>query len=131
MPRSAIATGLVDYELPPAEMPAQLIAYAAHAFGKLPPTPAGPDAHDRKCAEQDLVLLRAQVGHDFSQYKPSYHPAPDRAAHGRPPDRNPRRITSSICSRRRVEVEALFRDLLIGVTHFFRDPAAFRRWSNR
>jgi len=36
MPRSAIATGLVDYQLPPAEMPAQLIAYAAHAFGKLP-----------------------------------------------------------------------------------------------
>ena len=34
MPRSAIATGLVDYVLPPAEMPAQLIAYAAHAFGK-------------------------------------------------------------------------------------------------
>jgi two-component system CheB/CheR fusion protein len=33
MPRSAIATGLVDYELPPAEMPAQLIAYVAHAFG--------------------------------------------------------------------------------------------------
>ena len=41
MPRSAIATGLVDYELPPAEMPAQLIAYVAHAFGK-PPRPAPP-----------------------------------------------------------------------------------------
>jgi len=39
MPRSAIATGLVDYELPPAEMPAQLIAYAAQAYGK-PPLPA-------------------------------------------------------------------------------------------
>ena len=36
MPRSAIATGLVDYVLPPAEMPAQLIAYVAHAFGKGP-----------------------------------------------------------------------------------------------
>ena len=43
MPRSAIATGLVDYELPPAEMPAQLIAYAARAFNPAPkaaaPTP--------------------------------------------------------------------------------------------
>lgn len=39
MPRSAIGTGLVDYELPPAEMPAQLIAYVTHAFGK-PPRPA-------------------------------------------------------------------------------------------
>ena len=34
MPRSAIATGLVDYELPPAGMPAQLIAHAARAFGR-------------------------------------------------------------------------------------------------
>ena len=34
MPRSAIATGLVDYVLPPAEMPAQLIAYVRHAFGQ-------------------------------------------------------------------------------------------------
>jgi two-component system, chemotaxis family, CheB/CheR fusion protein len=41
MPRSAIATGLVDFELPPAEMPAQLIAYVTHAFGK-PPLPAVP-----------------------------------------------------------------------------------------
>lgn len=32
MPCSAIATGLVDYVLPPAEMPAQLMAYVAHAF---------------------------------------------------------------------------------------------------
>ena len=38
MPRSAIATGLVDFELPPAEMPAQLISYVAHAFGT-PPLP--------------------------------------------------------------------------------------------
>ena len=34
MPRSAIATGLVDYELPPAEMAAQLMAYTVHAFCK-------------------------------------------------------------------------------------------------
>src|SRR5271155_4588693 len=35
MPRSAIATGLVDYVLPAAEMAAQLIAYVGHAFGKV------------------------------------------------------------------------------------------------
>src|SRR6202051_4012403 len=33
MPRSAIATGMVDFVLPPNEMPAQLLAYVAHAFG--------------------------------------------------------------------------------------------------
>jgi len=36
MPRSAVATGLVDYVLPPAEMLPQLIAYVAHAFGRTP-----------------------------------------------------------------------------------------------
>ena len=47
MPRSAIATGLVDYVLPPDKMPEQLIAYVQHAFGHRPkpvisalPTPA-------------------------------------------------------------------------------------------
>src|ERR1700677_3160337 len=33
MPRSAIATGMVDFVLPPNEMPAKLLAYVAHAFG--------------------------------------------------------------------------------------------------
>jgi two-component system CheB/CheR fusion protein len=33
MPRSALATGLVDYELAPAEMATQLMSYVAHAFG--------------------------------------------------------------------------------------------------
>ena len=39
MPRSAIGTGLVDYELPPAEMPAQLMVYVSKVYGKslLPP----------------------------------------------------------------------------------------------
>jgi two-component system, chemotaxis family, CheB/CheR fusion protein len=36
MPRSAVATGLVDYQLTPAEMPKQLIAYVAHAFNRPP-----------------------------------------------------------------------------------------------
>jgi two-component system CheB/CheR fusion protein len=39
MPRSAIATGLIDFILPPAEMPTQLIAYNNQAFGKNPLCP--------------------------------------------------------------------------------------------
>jgi two-component system CheB/CheR fusion protein len=50
MPRSALATGLVDYELPPAEMPAQLIAYAAHAFGRL----TEPDAFPAPMSESAM-----------------------------------------------------------------------------
>ena len=126
MPRSAIATGLVDYELPPAEMPAQLIAYAAHAFGKLPRPATASAPRTENALKKIFILLRAQTGHDFSQYKPSTIHAPHRAAHGRPPDRLDRQITSSTCRQTPAEVDALFRDLLIGVTSFFRDPEAFK-----
>src|SRR5512137_2140366 len=62
MPRSAIATGLVDYELPPAEMSAQLIAYVTHAFGK-PPRPAtAPTPTAESALKKIFVLLRAQTG---------------------------------------------------------------------
>ncbi len=125
MPRSALATGLVDYELPPAEMPAQLIAYAAQAFGKLPRLAPHPTTTAENALKKILVLLRAQTGHDFSQYKPSTVAR-----------RIERRLAVhqidtldhyvQYLQQTPTELEALFRDLLIGVTHFFRDPAAFQ-----
>ncbi|HSO38300.1 MAG TPA: chemotaxis protein CheB, partial [Labilithrix sp.] len=124
MPRSAIATGLVDYELAPAEMPAQLMAYVTHAFGRrsaavrVAPRTEG-------ALKTIFILLRAQTGHDFSEYKPS-------TIHRR----IERRMALShvdaiedyvkVLQQRPPEVEALFRDLLIGVTSFFRDPEAFQ-----
>ena len=125
MPRSAIATGLVDYELPPAEMPAQLIAYVAHAFGKPPRTASAPAPKADNALKKIYILLRAQTTHDFSQYKPStIHRRIERrmAVH---------QITTmdmyvKYLQQTPVEVEALFRDLLIGVTNFFRDPEAFK-----
>jgi len=124
MPRNAIATGLVDYELPPAEMPAQLIAYVAHAFGKPPRTVVGPPPQVDNALKKVFVLLRAQTSHDFSQYKPStinrrierrmaIHQIETMAEYVKYMQQTP------------AEVEALFRDLLIGVTNFFRDPEAF------
>ena len=53
MPRSALATGLVDYELPPAEMPSNLIAYVARAVGK----PAGPPKS--RCPRPRMRLRRS------------------------------------------------------------------------
>ncbi|MDQ1277307.1 MAG: two-component system, chemotaxis family, CheB/CheR fusion protein [Thermodesulfobacteriota bacterium] len=125
MPRSAIATGLVDYELPPAEMPAQLIAYVTHAFGK-PPRPASAPAPKAETALKKIfVLVRAQTGHDFSQYKPS-------TIHRRVKRRMAVHQIETMdgyvkyLQQAPAEVEALFRDLLIGVTSFFRDPEAFK-----
>ena len=125
MPRSAIATGLIDYELPPAEMPAQLVAYVAHAFGG-PPRPADePPPKTENALKKIFVLLRAQTSHDFSQYKLNTINR-----------RIERRIAVQQISsfdeyvkylqQTPAEVEALFRDLLIGVTNFFRDPEAFK-----
>ena len=123
MPRSAIATGLVDYVLPPAEMPTQLIAYVTHAFGK-PPRPAAPPPKSENALKKILILLRAQTGHDFSQYKPS---TIQRRIERRMAIHQIETLEGYVRFLQGApeEVEALFRDMLIGVTHFFRDPEAF------
>ena len=124
MPRSAIATGLVDYALAPGEMPARLMTYVAHAFGKLPRMASQAAPLTAGALNKIFVLLRAQTGHDFSQYKPTtIHRRIERrmAVH---------QITVldgyvKYLQQTSAEVQALFRDLLIGVTNFFRDPEAF------
>jgi two-component system CheB/CheR fusion protein len=124
MPRSAIATGLVDYVLPPADMPAQLVAYVAHAFGtqSRPVSAPVPQIHDT--LRSICGLLRTQTGHDFSQYKETTivrRVERRMAIHqtDRPDD------YLRLIQQDPAEVDALFRDLLIGVTNFFRDPEAF------
>ncbi len=125
MPRSAIATGFVDYQLPPAEMPAQLIAYVAQAFGRpfrsvSPPTPKAENA-----LKEIFVLLRAQTSHDFSLYKLS---TIQRRIERRMAVNQIATADGYVKYLQQTpgEVEALFRDLLIGVTNFFRDPEAFK-----
>jgi two-component system CheB/CheR fusion protein len=125
MPRSALATGLVDYELPPAEMPAQLIAYVSHAFGK-PPRPATiPEPKAESAMKKIFILLRGQTGHDFSQYKPS---TIRRRIERRLAVHQIETMDDYVkyLQQTPAEGEALFRDLLIGVTNFFRDHEAFK-----
>ncbi len=125
MPRSAIATGLVDYELPPAEMPAQLMAYVTHAFVNLPRAADTPAPLAENALKKIFILLRAQTGHDFSQYKPT-------TIHRRIERRMAVHQIETVdgyvkyLQQTPPEVEALFRDMLIGVTKFFRDPEAFK-----
>jgi two-component system CheB/CheR fusion protein len=125
MPRSAIATGLVDYVLPPAEMPVQLMAYRAHAFGKPPLLASIPISKAEDALKKIFIALRTHVGHDFSQYKPS---TILRRIERRMAVHQIEHIDSYVKYLHQTprEVEALFRDLLIGVTNFFRDPAAFK-----
>jgi two-component system CheB/CheR fusion protein len=125
MTRSAIATGLVDYVLPPAGMGAQLLAYVAHAFGHPPVAAAARLPEGENALRRILLLLRTHTGHDFSKYKMNtIQRRIERrmAVH---------QITSkedyaAYLRQTPVEVDALFHDLLIGVTSFFRDPAEFK-----
>lgn len=124
MPLSAISTGLVDYELTPAEMPAQLITSIA---GDFIPTDATSSrrAQREKPLEKIFILLRNHTGHDFSQYKPG-------TVHRRIEQRIAATQSGTInnylgyMQKFPAEVEMLFHDLLISVTSFFRDPLVFK-----
>jgi len=127
MPRSAIATGLMDYELPPGKMPAKLLAYVSHAFhnrARLTEAPAA-DPKTDAALKKIFVLLRTFTGHDFSQYKLS-------TIHRRIKRRMAVQEIETIdnyvkfLQQSPAEGTALFRELLIGVTNFFRDPEAFK-----
>lgn len=125
MPRNAISTGCVDYVLTVEEMPARIVEYINHLNV----------LHQRKSAEmiqhealihlpEIFPLLKKKTGHDFSRYKQST-------------------LARRIQRRMQVvyldsvfkyvaflrdnpdEVDALFKDLLIGVTQFFRDAESF------
>lgn len=125
MPRSAIATGLVDYVLTPPEMPSQIIAYVTHGLGNstsyLPPEK---EKERESSLKKIFILLRTQTGHDFSQYKPS---TIYRRVERRMVVHKIETIHKYVkyLQQKPDEIEALFHDLLIGVTKFFRDPEVF------
>jgi two-component system CheB/CheR fusion protein len=128
IPRSAIATGLVDHVLPLRELPAKLLEYGRHlkTVGDVtaPLAAEGAADHTRKMH----ALLRRRTGHDLSGYKETTFLR-----------RVQRRMQVlqiasleeyvKLFSTSEEEQDKLFSDLLIGVTHFFRDPEAFRALS--
>jgi two-component system CheB/CheR fusion protein len=124
MPRSAIQTGLVDYILPPDKMPEQLIAYAQHAFHRAAQKGVAPVPQPTDALHKIFILLRAQSGHDFSYYKQN---TIRRRIERRLAVNQIERLDGYVryLQHNPREVETLFRDLLIGVTNFFRDPEAF------
>jgi two-component system, chemotaxis family, CheB/CheR fusion protein len=124
MPRSAIATCLADYILPPADMPAQLLAYTAHAFERTYQSVLPPSPKNESELKKIFILVRAQTGHDFSQYKQN---TITRRVERRMAIQQIGHIDEYVryLQQNTAEVKNLFRDLLIGVTSFFRDPEAF------
>ena len=119
MPRSAIAAGLADLVAPAEDLPVRLIEYLRHAL-RIAKEKFIMEEKDQGALEKVVILLRAKTGHDFSLYKKNtlyrrierrmgLHQINRIAGYVRYLQENPQ------------EVELLFKELLIGVTNFFRD----------
>lgn len=127
MPRAAIATEFVDYVLPPTHMMPQLLDYVQEPVQRrykrattASPQPSMP-AH---ALQKIFSLIRSRTGHDFSFYKRN---TVFRRIERRMNGHQIKEFTHYVryLQENPVEVEQLFRELLIGVTKFFRDPEAF------
>ena len=118
MPRSAIDSVTADIIAPAGELPPKLIGFLAN----IPAVSENivEDDKNKTNLEKIIILLRSHTGHDFSQYKKNtlyrrierrmnIHQLDKIANYVRFLQENP------------VEVEILFKELLIGVTNFFRD----------
>ncbi|HEX7313808.1 MAG TPA: PAS domain S-box protein [Pyrinomonadaceae bacterium] len=129
MPRNAIATGLVDYVLPVAEIPGRLASYRV-ALSLIELKEAGDggaaalDLREEQALAAILTQLRLRTGQDFNNYK---RPTVRR--------RIDRRISltqvadvveyAHYIREHPEEARALLKDMLISVTNFFRDRRAF------
>ncbi len=121
MPHSAIATGAVDMIVPVEDMPRVLLA--AQAARHAPQAAAS--AQQTDAARLSICdILRARLGHDFSQYKDKTFL---RRVQRRMQVLGIAELPAYVArlEKDRGEAMLLFRDLLIGVTTFFRDAGAF------
>ncbi len=123
MPRSAIASGLADLVGPAEELPGRIISYLRHT-PRIPRTISTMERSDKSSLEKITILLRAHTGNDFSLYKKNtlyrrierrmgIHQIGKISAYVRFLQENPE------------ELQLLFKELLIGVTSFFRDTPAW------
>ena len=124
MPKSAIDAGCVDIVAAPAELVQRILQVAGTRQSSA--AAATIDARDE--LEPILSLLRDRSKHDFSQYKPTtlrrrierrigVHGLKSEAGYADYLRGNP------------MELDLLFKELLIGVTSFFRDPLVWKELS--
>jgi two-component system, chemotaxis family, CheB/CheR fusion protein len=125
MPGSVDAAGLADHILPPERMPQAVLQYLEHPYVKGQERDPLSEAREKPRDIRDiLALVLTQTGCDFRWYKPatilrrigrrmSLHRMPETAQYAALLQSDPN------------ETKLLFRDLLINVTSFFRDPEAF------
>ncbi|MBX3319099.1 MAG: PAS domain S-box protein, partial [Nitrospira sp.] len=123
MPQSALATGLVDFVATAQELPQKVIAYVRHST-TLPHHAVKKERASDAALMRVFSLLRTHTGHDFSFYKKNtlYRRIERRM--------NVHQISHigryvRFLQEHPNELDLLFKELLIGVTNFFRDPNAY------
>ncbi|WP_373036372.1 CheR family methyltransferase [Sulfurimonas sp.] len=121
MPINAIETGVVDYELLTQEMGAKIIEHIKNAISNK----EFPKKDEETPLDKVFFILNKNLGYDFSMYKKS---TIDRRIQKRMDLHKVKSLKSyvDILSENKDEVIALSKEILIGVTNFFRDPKAFK-----
>jgi len=123
MPRSAIDAGLADIIAPAQALPGKILDYLKRIPSTMP-TRLVLELKTQSALEKIVLLLRERTGNDFSLYKRNtlyrrierrmgLHQIDTIASYVRYLRENPQ------------ELDLLFKELLIGVTSFFRDPAVW------
>ncbi len=124
MPRNAIDSGLVDIVAPPEKLPSELINFLKHI--PLVISNLNIEVKDKSALEKIIILLRTHTGNDFSLYKKntvyrrierrmSVHKIDGIFSYVHFLQENPK------------EVHILFKELMIGVTNFFRDAQVWEK----
>ena len=125
MPRSAIATGMVDFILPVEKIPAELVKYAKAPYFVPPKKVIVTDDQFVNYIQKIFSLIRSATGHDLSHYKQT---TIRRRIERRMAIHQVNKMADYVNYLQQTppEVDILFKDMLIGVTNFFRDPEAFK-----
>jgi two-component system CheB/CheR fusion protein len=122
MPSSALSTGLADYVLPPDAMREQLLAYARGSY--LGPQTGDPMLVSTEPMQKIFMQLRSRTGHDFSGYKANTIRRRIERRMNLHQIKGPNQYLRFLQENPH-EIDTLFKELLISVTSFFRDPEAF------
>lgn len=128
MPQSAIKTGMVDFILSPEDIPEKLISYVSSSRISIKKI-VSPEEETINVMNKILMLIRNRKGHDFSLYKES---TVNRRIARRINIHQIEKLSEYLLYLRENphEIDILFNELLINVTHFFRDMNAFNSLKN-
>jgi len=127
MPRNAISSVAVDIVAPATELPIKLLSLLKHS--NLTPTSRDEEPQLQSALEKILILLRHHTGNDFSLYKRNtIYRRVERRMHVHKIEKI--QFYVKFLQENPKEIDILFKELLIGVTNFFRDTAVWEILKN-